>query len=450
MSIKLPPIKNYPPYDFSKLINAIEKNIAKLKNGSNRKPSSFYNDIVFFKEHWLRNKEPAILNTAQLRSVSIHLLESKTSFQSLLEAELLPKLLSQMEREKSISIKKRIVEFYFKHYFLLKEYKINIRPTIFQILKSYQGHNNFMLTCKTYLNDLLNPKQLLKKFESINDARKILNLSPDSDFFKYLIVLSLIKQLENIKPTDHSEDFFQQIKNYKNIYYDEHILIGEYVVRVLVEKIKQSPEHEYTKWINFIIELAGDPRAISIHDQQNVNWNRIGKVYRDFLIEYLSKEDLALFLEVLSDPEYDEIYRYRKAFWKPFEKHLRYAKLFINKNEFERIDESLKQRFKQNNSAYSFTSDSKRSFIYMDFGTIKVIEGTHNAKVRLYRDTPIDISQKNYNYWDFYKTSQARNLIIDEITHSHSEIGTWQKKVFNILKFYIPNIKVTLRETLLL
>jgi hypothetical protein len=85
----------------------------------------------------------------------------------------------------------------------------------------------------------------------------------------------------------------------------------------------------------------------------------------------------------------------------------------------------------------------------MDFGQIKVIEGTHNAKVRLYRDTPIPLKMKSYDYQDFYKTEQAKELIIEEITHTYSEMGTWQNKVFNILREHIPNLGITLKETLL-
>jgi hypothetical protein len=211
----------------------------------------------------------------------------------------------------------------------------------------------------------------------------------------------------------------------------------------------KNKNYDYTEWINFIINIVGDPRIVTSATAQNVSWDRIGNEYKDFLVGYLSKEDLVLFLEVLSDPEYDNIYRFRKAFWKPFVKHLRYAKLFINKHEFERLDSSFQLRFfGHKNTAYSFISDTQRSFIYMDFGTIKVIEGTHNAKVRLYNDTPIPLDKKSYVYQDFYRTNKTRQLIIDEVTHSHSEMGSWQNKVFNILRNRIPHIDITLSDTL--
>ena len=450
MKIELPPIKNHPPYDFSKLIKTIETNILKLRNGSNRKPSSFNDDIRFFREHWLENEEPVTLSTSQLRSVSIHLIESEISFKQLLEVELLPELLSQMEKEENISIKKRVIQFYFTHYFLIEEYKVDIRSSVSQVLKKYKGHNYFMQIYKTYLNNLLDPISLLIKFKCIEEIWKTFNLSPNSDFYKYLLILDFVNQLKSIEPDKSEKDVFKKINSYKDFSYDKHILIGEYTVRVLIEKMMQSPNYDYTEWVNFIIDLVGDPRTVSAYNAQNVSWNRIGEKYRKFLVGFLSKEDLVLFLEVLSDPEYDNVYRYRKAFWKPFVKHLRYAKLFINNSEFERLEEPFKQRFtRRDNSSYSFISDSKRSFIYMDFGKIKVIEGTHNAKVRLYSDTPISLENKYYDYQDFYKTDYAKQLIIEEVTHSHSEIGTWQNKVFNILKEHIPNIKITLRETLL-
>jgi hypothetical protein len=446
MKIELPSIEVNSFCDFSKLINEIEKNITILKNGSNKKPFTFDKDIEYFKIYWLENKKPVMLNLRQLRSVSIFLLESKVSFQKLLEKkELLINLLMYMEEAKNISLKKRIIEFYFKYYFLLQTYKIDLYPHIIrQILQNYKGHNTLMNTWKIYIEGILSPNKLLKKFENIAYIKKVLNLSADSDFFKYLIILSLITKLKNIEIKDDTKELFNKIREYKNYYYDKNILIGDYAVRILIDKIMQIPTNDYTTWIEFIIDIAGDPRIA-----QNPNWSRIGEKYKNFLIKFLSKEDLTLFLEVLSDPKYDNVYKYRKVFWKPFEKYLIYAKLFINYNEFNKLPTSLKKRFQQNNSAYSFIKDSKRSFIYMDFGTIKVIEGTHNAKVRLYRDVPVSLERIEYDYYDFYQTKKAKELIIEEITHSGSEYGSWQNKVLNILKEYIPNLNINLKETLL-
>ena len=452
MNINLPSISYHQPYDFTKLLKTIEKNILQLRNGSDRKSSSFHDDIIYFHKNWITKENPIPLTTQQLRSVSIHLLESRKSFKELLDVDLLPELLVLMKQEKTLSIQKKIVQLYFEYYFLLQEYQINMSTYITEVVQSYQGHNYLMQIYKKYIDMIIQPRLLLQEFQSFEEIQNRLSISPNSEYYQYLLILDLTKQLQTMEPDDENEgNIFSNIEKYGNFHYDEHLLISEFAVQTLVKKMMYyASEYDYSKWVTFIIELVGDPRTVSTSTAQNVHWDRIGKTYKDFLVGYLSKEDLTLFLEVLSDPEYDDVYRFRKAFWKPFVHHLQYAKLFINQREYIHLDENFKKRFNNRKSnAYSFISDSKRSFIYMDFGTIKVIEGTHNAKVRLYKNTPISLDARNYDYEDFYKKSLAKQSLITEITHSNSQSGTWQNKVFHVLKNYIPYLKVTLKETLL-
>jgi len=453
MNIELPSIKNYPPYDFSKLKQTISTNIAKLKNGSNRKPNTFYDDLTYFREHWIDQEQPQRLSTNQLRSVSIHLVESRNSFEELLNKDLLLELVEQMSRDENVGTIKRMVQLYFAYYLVLKEHPVDIEKIKLEIkkaLKKYKGNNYLLKIYKENIKVLFEPTDIKRKYGSFEKIWIMLNLSPQSDYYRFLLILELIDKLEKLDPGSYEQELFENIFNYKNFPYDSQLMIGEYAVKVLISKMMAEKNHAYKKWINIIIDLVGDPRTVSIVTAQNASWERIGKKYKEFLIGFLSKEDLNLFLEVLSDSEYDSVYKYRKTFWKPFAKHLRFAKLFINNREFSRLEDTIKQRFNDlGNSAYSFISDTQRSFIYMDFGNVVVIEGTHNAKVRLYIDTPVPLELKFYEYRDFYQSTQAQQVLIKEIVHRGSEIGTWQNKVFSILKERIPRIGITLSETLL-
>jgi len=450
MDIKFLPPKPRDPYDLSQLTNQLEKNALQLQNGSNTKPSTYLNDINFFQLEWLEKETPTQLTPQQIRSISIYLLESFKSFQKLCETDLLPELLLMMEAQESVTILKNIFQLYFQHFLELQEYKTVFERIMKNIIARYKGRNVLLNKYKIYYQKLINPKELLKNI-SFEEIKKDLNISANSGFYKYLLVIDLTMKLNDLTPDDHQGDqILNEIKKYKNFFYDKNIQIGEYVVQLLIEKMMHySTDYDYEKWVTYIIDLVGDPRAVSVTSSQYVHWSRIGNKYKEFLIGYLSKEDLVLFLEVISDPEYDEVYRYRKTFWKPFTKYLKYAKLFINNREYLQLDPTLKQRFNtHNSSAYSFTTDSQRSFLYMDFGTIKVIEGTHNAKVRFYHQSPISLLRKKYDYTDFYATAQAQQSLIEEITHRSSEAGQWQSKAFHILKKYIPDLEINLIDTL--
>jgi len=449
MKIVLPEFKQHMLYDFTKLINALNNNIKKLKTGSEKKPNTFLEDIKFFRENWINNEEPVKLTLRQLRSISIHLLESKKTFKELIDVDLLLELLGMMVELESIGVKRRIVQLYFSYYLTLQELDVDIKPGIKHMLQSYKGKNEIFTQYKKFRHILFEPAKMLEYFNDIDYIVQKFNISPNSEYYTSLMLFEILKRLDKLENGKVDITLFEQIQKHRSYRYNEHLLIGEYVVRKLVEKMMKNTEANYTDWVNFIIDIAGDPRTVSHRSVHNVTWSRIGDKYKEYLVGYLSREDLVLFLEALSHPDHDEIYRYRKAFWKPFSKYIVNAKLFISQHEYYNLDHRFKKRFNGSNQAYSFISDSKRSFIYMDFGNIKVIEGTHNAKVRIYIDTPIELGKSNYDYFDFYRSTKARELIIEEITHRASEAGIWQNKVFNVLKQYIPNMDITLKETLL-
>lgn len=448
--IQLPEIRNVAKYDFDKLLVNLDKNVQKLRIGNNTRPSSYDSDISFFKQEWLGNGYAAPLNETHMRSVSMHLMESEGTFKLLIQrGSLITRFLQLLSEATSIGNQKRLVQLFFQYYQLFKKYAVNVREYMESMLSNFSGHNLLLNEYKGYIDDLFSPQKLIDKMDLHQLAQKFA-ISSNSEYYRTLLILQLVKQVEALAPGEYDRELFDSIQVHKDYMYDEHTHVGEYAVRKLIEKMMITPSINYSKWVTYIIDLIGDPRTVSVTTVHNIPWSRVGDKYKDFMIRYLSREDLELFLDVLGDSDHniDAIYKYRKKFWKNFSKYVQFTKLFITSHKYYELPENIKRRFNGNNTAYSFISDSQRSFIYIDLGEIKVIEGTHNAKVRLYTDTPIDLARSRFDYTDFYRTSKSIQALIDggEITHASSENGHWQEKVLNKIRRH-KSIDVRLSNT---
>lgn len=448
--IQLPEIRNIPNYNFDKLLVSLDKNIQKLRIGNSTRPRSYDQDVSDFKQEWLSNGYAKPLNETQMRSVSMHLMEAEETFKLLVQrANLITRFLKLLSDATSIGNQKRLVQLFFQYYKLFKEYSVDIRGYIETMLSSFTGHNLLLKEYKVQVNSLLSPRILIDKMDLHQLAQKFA-ISSNSEYYRTLLILQLVKQVEALAPGEDDGILLDSIQEHKDHIYDEHSHVGEYAVRKLIDKMIIMPGINYSKWVTYIICLIGDPRTVSVTAVHNIPWSRVGDKYKEFMIRYLSREDLELFLNVLGDSDYniDAIYKYRKKFWKNFSKYVQFTKLFITSRKYYELSEDIKRRFSEGNTAYSFISDSERSFIYIDLGEIKVIEGTHNAKVRLYTDTPIDLTLSRFDYIDFYRTPKAMQALIEggEIIHASSENGQWQEKVLNKIKRH-KSIDVDLSNT---
>ena len=449
MKISLPSHKNFPLFNLDKLTKNLELNISKLKNGSDSRPNTFRKDIELFNSRWLELEDPIFLLDSQLRSIIIYLLESEKTFDRLVSVDLLEDFVYAIEASKDISNHKRLVQLYFQYYQKILTIDFPIEKEIRELLSNFTGRNMLMKQYHENIELLVSPDKLIEQYTDVEVIQREMNFSTNSEYYQTLLILGIVKQVDTLYPGEHRIDLFKQIAHHKDYNYKDGLKISEYAVRTMIESMMfENTTQDYSEWINFIMDMLGDPRTVSLQTAHNVQWNRVGEKYKDFLIGYLSREDLGLFLETLSSPEHDDIYKYRKAFWKPFAKYVRFTKLFITKHEYMQLSDNMRRRFSlSNNSAYSFISDRERSCIYIDLGEIKIIEGTHNVMVRLYSDVPISLNKRQYDYTDFYNPAKASNAMVFYTAHQGSEKGSWQNKVLKAIKQY-KNVDITLRETL--
>lgn len=444
-----PPPLNFPVFDMNRLVKKLEENTLKLKQGSSTRPNTFRKDVEKFQNTWIANEQIYDLTNVELRSVSVYLLESKETFVNLIEIDLIDEFASQLLKSENISNKRKLLDLIFQYYQTLSKTQHQIFSMLKNFLSEYSGKNILIKTYQQHLEHLFSPANMLMAYHTKEEVQKNLNLSVDGEYYQSILILNLISLLDSLNDGQYDSELFEDLKKHKDFIYDDSLHVGEYAVRILIKKMMgNNIGSDFSHWMTFIIELLGDPRTISSINAHNIPWSRVGEEYRSYLVGILSKEDLELFLEALSNPIHDEIYKYRKQFWKQFADYVRYVKMFVCENDIKQLDPQFQQRFNRTNSSYSRISDTQRSFIYIDLGEVKIIEGTYNARVWIYTDRPIDLNLTYYDYVDFYKPDKATKSLVKYFNHSNSEGGTWQNNVLSTIKS-IKYLDIDLKDTLL-
>lgn len=444
-----PPKINFPNFDLSHLVSVLDKSSQQLRQGSETRSNSFRKDTEKFTENWLKMEKTYAMTDIELRSVSMHLMESKEKFTTLIENLLADDFARQLAQSDNPTNKKRLVELTFEYFQILRTSDSKMFDISTKVLEDFKGRHLLLNEYKNNLYYLYDPAEMLIQYKNKEALQKALNLSVNGEYYQTILILELISCLETLNDGEEDTALFEDILQHKNFLYVDGLHIGEYAVQLLIKKMMgNNIGSDFSHWITFIIGLLGDPRTVSRTSAHNVPWERVGQEYRNYLVGLLSREDLNLFLEALSNPDHDDIYQYRKQFWKQFSEYVQYAKIFITENDLQQLDNKFKKRFNGKNSSYSRISDANRSCIYLDLGAVKIIEGTNKARVRIYSKVPIELNKTRYDYQEFYKEKLAQESIVEEFVHHHSERGTWQENVFNLIKIY-KNIDIKLKDTLL-
>lgn len=340
-----------------------------------------------------------------------------------------------------LSIYKNIIKMYFNHFNLLSanlKHLNQLNSYIKSILNKYNGKNKLLNNCKKDREYLFNPIDLLEKNNhNINEIKNQFNLL---DNYQYVLTMLNYKLIEKIKKLHYDfedTDLFIEIKEKQNLIFKDGYNLKEFVAKELLTKVIDKKQ-AFPNWKKFIIELIGDPRSYSRHNSNTSSWNVIGDKLKTYFIGTLSKEDLKLFLEQLSENDIQN-YEYRKAFWMAFADNVTYAKLMVGREARALLPLEIKRKISQDDTSYATYNKNEQSAIYIDFGEIKIIEFTHSGKVRGYKECPINLNKHRYTHDELI--TYKHNLF--EEAHLSPPTYNWQKKVLRHMNRYLgTNVQV--------
>lgn len=259
--------------------------------------------------------------------------------------------------------------------------------------------------------------------------------------------------LERIRQADPSEEneFLDEFENPSLIEApDGQLLFGHALIAELAMRPERAP-HE--QWVKATLHIAGDPRTKN-RDSYAKWWARIDSRYAERVANWLSEEDLRLFLraierfgvETANDP-LNRLFPGRKTFlWGLYELGLvKETRLIVGQNVRRRLGNYLKPGFRTDIAELRDRPDT--SLIAIDCGSFSLVEGSHNAKLWIFegpRDDGLFARDKaRWEYADattmtFARLRKAREATGNQrwaldgytaITHQ----GLWQRKALEFL-----------------
>jgi len=412
-----------------------QQRISYIADGGVNKGQAYQRAIKKFNDE-LENglSENSIFTWHEILYITNELATSKPLFNTLMEYEELETFILLIKKYKKLSIYKKLFNIYFNYYSTLnkKGAMTVLKMYLKSILRSYNGKNRYinnLITVKEHVFGKL--PELLEHYGNDFEAIKVdMKLQDDFEFSKALLNLKIIQELKALKYDEDNQDVFSTIIDRKEMYFDKGLTLKEYVTKYLIDVVMKE-KTPFPNWQLFILRLVGDPRSTAKYSATDGSWGIIGDERKEFFIRTLSKDDLKLFLEALSDSVSDTNYHYRKAFWMQYLDKVVFAKIMIGGDAYIGMNEEMSKKFKLSNDSYSMlTGNHAQSAIYIDFGKIKVIEFTHNGSVRFYIDCPINLHQKEFSSSHIINDS---SFLKRKIPHNGAKTYSWQQYALNTM-----------------
>ena len=260
--------------------------------------------------------------------------------------------------------------------------------------------------------------------------------------------------LEALKecPLDEKSEVFTELLQ-EDVYttpYEGKLTLGHAALMILIDRAIEADDISDV-WLEFIIDLAGDPR-ISKHSKHFLFWwSPLGEERIDALRSWFAKEDLRLFLEAVQEygKETDNaplkrMFAARKLFLEGLFKLklVRDGRLMLGSLAASSVKRILLQNDIKPNYIKLLSDLGEHAIIYLDCGKFYIVEGSHNFKIWIYLKKPSNEftryeRQINFNRNDLIsRIPRAYQKLHPESKHaSYSHNGdTWAVKVLDFLQ----------------
>lgn len=438
-------VSENPFFNLSQVIEKYEKRIEYIASGGINRSINYKELINEFKKKLKKGIDlfETEVSLTELVYVANEMAVNKDFVKEILEyEEEFESILLLFQRYKKLSIYKNLLKTYFNHFSLLSETpeKIKILEKYIKVfLFNYDGKNRLINHCKSEKENIFKPIDLLVNHEyNVDKIQKQFSLLEDYEYILVMLNFKLIQRLESLYYDEKNEELFKELIQRKDLFFKDNYTLKEYVVKHLLTRVIKEGG-PFNNWQQFILEIIGDPRSSSIYSSNRSSWNRIGEDLKTFFIGTLSKEDLKLFLEQLSEKGDIKNYEYRKSFWMAFTEYVQFAKLMVGREVLSLLPPETQNKIQKDETCYATYNQNEQSAIYIDFGKIKIIEYTHNGSVRGYSECPIKLSKHNYSQQELI--SYKYNVFTE--AHLSPATYNWQEKVLIHMNNYLgTNVKI--------
>ena len=269
---------------------------------------------------------------------------------------------------------------------------------------------------------------------------------------RFLTVAQQIYYVERLRdiPVNKPHPLLEEVQK-QSVYmapYDQNGLLGHEILKILISRAPVNDVDD--SWRNVVMQIAGDPRIPKSHLRYQKWWLHLDDKLQQKVIGWLSALDLRLFLEALEDYSKqsgnDELFRMYPA-RKRFLEGLLHQKLVTRTRLYlpHGFRSYLNRRYKKEHlpELYSVNTNDK-SIIHVELGHAHLIEGSHSARLWVYRKLTeqaiiFNYQKKSVSYRDLTAglaekmyDEDGQRLLVDSITH-HPALS-WQNKALGAMK----------------
>lgn len=228
--------------------------------------------------------------------------------------------------------------------------------------------------------------------------------------------------------------------------YEGERRIGHIALEILIDRVGQEPGDA---WLNFILNLAGDPRISRNSANYREWWQFLGYERVHKVRGWLSKEDLRLFLQAVEqfgiETQNDDLQRMfpaRKQFLEGLFKLklIRNTRLLLGGRAQHSVNRLLGKEVKTTFARMDGQMNDK-AVIYLDCGDFHLVEGSHSFRVWVYLASPGEAlrsyERSSFSHADLTTAiPQAYKLLYPSLPYdafTHHPPLSWQNRVFSFL-----------------
>ena len=283
----------------------------------------------------------------------------------------------------------------------------------------------------------------------LDDCR--IEVDSNSNFYKLFHTKYLLARLKKTSFESETEldimDALCDSQFYEWNYRDE--LVGHEIIRILLS----SKQKLNQKWIEFIIQIAKDPRVSKSTKNYRKWWKVLGEGYVNKFVSLLSEEDILLFLQALKTfakenqkQDMDRMFQSRQIFLGGLSNQnlISKTRLFLPSSVIKYLEEN------RPNLDLSYVCELKNAgsicviYLVVQSGKYHIIEGSHSFRIQIYDQGfrhDYDLLSQDTNQIDikklrsvfvpkfFKKIFNNRQYLIE----THDQTGRWKEKAVRYL-----------------
>jgi len=188
----------------------------------------------------------------------------------------------------------------------------------------------------------------------------------------------------------------------------------------------------------FFLERYGHPEI------DHGRWNSVSQKARDTMIRWVIKATFEAFFRILDHTAHDDHWKYRRAFWGAYLQrgYISGVWLVLGSSASTKARQFLNPRYDKYGHLTGTNVSSDHSVLLFEIGGLVFSEWSHNGKCRIWESDDQDAPKR---LCARYSREDLVYRPLEEIVHSHSESGSWQRKIAALIHEH-TNIYISTRE----